>query len=119
MQCEIGWDVVTGVFEVNTTLCTYGPFVQPTVAPIEEGDEIELHVQYGELVADGSASAHIGVGFGTEIVWETQVPIPSEAGEVRETWVATADVEVGTPIHLHVHDQGATYRLVELTVIHD
>lgn len=117
VQCEIGFGVETGVFEVDTELCTYGAFVQRSLAPIYEGDTLELVLLHDALYAEEPATAHVAVAFGAEIAWETELPIPSEAGQLRPTWTAPADVDVGTPVHLHVHNHGANnYRLVALTV---
>lgn len=115
VQCEIGWDVVTGVFELDTSLCTYAAFVQPTLHPIAAGDRIEVHIQHGELPADGPGSAHLAIAFGSEIAWETEVPIPAEPGDVTATWEASATISVGTPVHLHLHDHDTTYRFISLT----
>lgn len=118
VQCELGWDVETGLFEVDTGLCRYGAFVQPTLAPIRAGDQLELVLLHDALHSEeGPATAHVAVALGSEIAWETELPIPSEAGEIRPTWTASADVQVGTPIRLHLHNHGPNnYRLAALTV---
>jgi len=117
VQCEIGFEVETGVFEVDTELCRYGAFVQTSLAPIHAGDTLELVLLYDALYAEQDATAHVGLALGEEIVWETELPIPSEAGQLRPTWTAPADVQVNTPIHFHVHNHGTNnYRLVALTV---
>lgn len=117
VQCELGWGVETGIFEVNTDLCTYGAFVQSSLARIHEGDALELVLLYDALYAEEAATAHIAVAFGSEIAYETELPIPSAAGQLRPSWTAPAYVEVGTPVHLHVHNHGTNnYRLVGLTV---
>jgi hypothetical protein len=118
VQCELGWGVETGVFEVDTELCLYGAFVQASLAPIEAGDQLELVLLHDALYANGEvATAHVAVALGSEIAWETELPIPSEADQVRVTWTATADVQIGSPVHLHLHNHGINnYRLVALTV---
>lgn len=118
VQCELGWDVETGVFEVSTELCLYGAFVQASLAPIHAGDELELVMLNDALYSDeGETTAHVAVALGSEIAWQTELPIPSAAGQIRETWTAPADVEVGTPVHFHLHNHGTNnYRLVGLTV---
>ncbi len=117
VQCEIGWGVETGVFEVDTELCLYGAFVQPTLAPIHAGDELELLVLYDALYAEEPATAHVAVALGSKRAWETELPIPSEAGQLRPTWIATDDVEIGSPVHFHIHNHGINnYRFVALTV---
>lgn len=118
VQCELGWEEETGLFEVDTGLCVYGAFVQSTLAPIHAGDELELVLLHDALYSEeGEAAAHVGLAFGSEIAWQTELPIPSEAGQARPTWTATTDLEVGTPVHFHVHNHGTNnYRLVALTV---
>lgn len=118
VQCELGWDVETGIFEVSTDLCLYGAFVQDSLAPIHAGDELELVMLYDALYSlEGEATAHVALAFGSEIVWETELPIPSEAGQIRPTWIASDDVDVNSPVHFHLHNHGTNnYRLVGLTV---
>jgi hypothetical protein len=118
VQCELGWDVETGLFEVDTALCLYGAFTQATLAPIHAGDQLELVLLHDALYfEDGEATAHVAVVLGSEIAWETQLPIPSEAGQLRSSWTATEDLQIGSPVHFHLHNHGINnYRLVALTV---
>lgn len=117
VQCEIGWDVEVGTFEVNTELCTYGTFVQTTLAQIREGDTLEFILIHDALYADEPATAHIAIAFGTEIAWETEVPIPSEPDQIRTSWTAPADVTINSPVYLHLHNHGTNnYRIIDLTV---
>lgn len=118
VQCELGWDVETGAFEVDTELCTYGSFTQGILAEIYEGDTIELVLLHDPLYAEEEAVAHVALAFGDEIAWETEIPIPSEAGQLRPTWTAPADVAVNSPVIFHVHNHGTNnYRLIDLTVV--
>lgn len=118
VQCEIGFDVETNLFEVDTELCRYGAFVQSTRAPIHEGDALEVVLLHDDLYAEeGEAVAHVAIAFGSEPAWQTELAIPAQAGQVRETWTAAADVEIGSPVHFHLHNHGTNnYRVVALTV---
>lgn len=117
VQCEIGWDVEIGAFEVSTDLCAYGTFVQSTLAEIHEGDTLELLMLHDALYAEEPASAHVAIVFGDEIAWEIEIPIPSEADQVRATWTAPADVPINSPVYLHIHNHGTNnYRFIDLTV---
>ncbi|MEM9456995.1 MAG: hypothetical protein AAGF11_22650 [Myxococcota bacterium] len=115
VQCEVGFEVVTTKFEIDTRLCTYAAFVQPLQAAIAEGDEIELlmTVEPPSMPASGT----VAIAFGSEVAFETDLPDPSR-GDVEGRWIATADVVAGTPLHLNLRDEGLnTYRLASLTVI--
>lgn len=117
VQCELGWDVETGAFEVSTDLCLYGSFSQGSLAEIYEGDTIELVILHDPLYADEPAVAHLAVAFGDEIAWETEIPIPAEAGQLRPTWTAPHDILIGTEVTWHVHNHGTNnYRFIDLTV---
>lgn len=118
VQCEVGFDVETGLFEVSTELCLYGAFVQPSLAEIHAGDELEVVLLHDALYsAEGETVAHVAVALGSTVAWQVELPIPSEAGQVRQAWVAPDDVEIGSPVHFHLHNHGTNnYRLVSLTV---
>lgn len=119
VQCELGWEVETGLFEVNTELCTYGSFVQSALDNIAEGDEVSLVLIHDALYAEEPAEAHLAIAFGDEIAWETRLPIPSEAGMLQPSWEAESDIVVGTPVTLHLHNHGTNhYRIVSLNVTH-
>ncbi len=117
VQCDLGWGVETGAFEVDTELCLYGAFTQPTLAEIHAGDTIEMLILHDSLYATEPATAHLAIAFGEDTAWELEIPIPSEPGIVRPSWAAPSDVPLGTPVVFHVHNHGANnYRLIELTV---
>jgi len=117
IQCELGFDVETGTFEVSTELCLYGAFMQKTLARIRKGDTLELVLMHDALYAEEPATAHVAIAFGEEIAWEIELPIPSEAAQLRPTWTATEDVPVNSPVHFHVHNHGTNnYRFIDLTV---
>lgn len=117
VECALGWAVETGAFEVDTELCLYGAFSQPSRAQIRRGETLELVLLHDALYAPQPATAHLALALGEAIVWETELPIPSEPGLLRPSWTATADVAQGTPVHYHVHNHGTNnYRLIDLTV---
>lgn len=117
-SCPLGWGVENGLFEIESDLCPYGAFVQPSLAPVRAGDEVELILVHDALYAEvDGAQAHIGIALGDAIGWETWVPIPAEPGYFRPIFVAAADAPVGTPVTLHIHNHGVNnYRIVSSTV---
>ena len=117
-SCPLGYGVENGLFEIQSDLCPYGAFVQPSLAPVRAGDEVELILVHDALYSETEgAQAHIGIALGDAIGWETWVPIPAEPGYFRPIFVAPADAPLGTPVTLHVHNHGVNnYRIVSATV---
>lgn len=115
--CEAGYGLEDGVFEVDTEICTFGTFVQPTLANVSAGDELELILLHDALYSeDESAEAHVAIALGGAAVWETTIPIPNVQDLVRPTFAAPADAPAGTAVHFHVHNHGYNnYRMVGLT----
>jgi hypothetical protein len=116
--CPLGYGVENGLFEIQSDLCPYGAFVQPSLAPVRAGDEVELILVHDALYSETvGAQAHLGIALGDAIGWETWVPIPAEPGYFRPIFVAPADAPLGTPVTLHIHNHGVNnYRIVSATV---
>jgi hypothetical protein len=94
-------------FEVNTGDCDYLVVQQPSLAAIEEGDEITLIFRHDGLVAPTDAMAHVAFSVGDHPLWETTTPIPAVAQAFTPTLVSDFAAPVGTPIYLHLHNHGA------------
>lgn len=120
VDCEFGWGLEDGVFEVDSGLCNWGAFVQPSLEPIAAGDQIEVIVLHDALFSEEDGStAHIAVAVGETVVWDTTVMIPAPQGLLRPAVLAPSDAPVGTPIHVHVHNHGYNnYRFVDIIVNH-
>jgi len=118
VQCEFGYGLEDGFFEIETDLCNYGAFSQPILAPIRIGDTLDFLLLHENLTStDPDAQAHVGIAIGTEIVFETTIDIPTEASFIGPQWVSTLDAPEGTPVHIHVHNHGInSYRVSSLTV---
>ncbi len=116
--CEFGYGLEDGLFELESDLCRYGGFVQPSLAPVRVGDTLELLLLHDNLVSDDpDAQAHVAIALGDDVVWETTIDIPAEASFIGPSWTSTVDAPAGTPVHVHVHNHGVnSYRLTELTV---
>jgi len=118
--CEFGYGLEDGLFEVDTELCNWGAFSQPTLVPIAAGDAVEVIVLHDTLYSeDEGATAHLAVAVGETMVWDATIAIPAPPGFLRPTITAEQDWPVGTPLHLHVHNHGYNnYRIVDITVTH-
>lgn len=117
--CDAGHRYEDMVFEVDSEICTFGTFVQPSLLPVRAGDEIELILLHDNLYsADGDAEAHVAIGLDGRMIWETAIPIPMLQSLVRPTFVAPIDAPAGTPVHFHVHNHGYNnYRMIALEIL--
>lgn len=120
VDCEHGFGLEDGLFEVDTELCNWGAFTQPTLASIQAGDTVEIIMLHDTLYSeDEGAAAHIAVAIGEAMIWETTIAIPAPTGYLRPTITIEEDFDAGTPMHLHVHNHGYNnYRVVDITVTH-
>ena len=118
VQCEFGYGLEDGFFEIETDLCHYGGFVQPSLAPIRVGDTLDFLLLHENLTsADPEAETHVGIAIGDEIVFEATIDIPAEASFLDPQWVSTVDAPAGTPVHLHLHNHGInSYRVADFSV---
>ena len=120
VECEHGYGLEDGLFEVDTELCNWGAFTQPTLASIQAGDTLEVIILHDTLYSeDEDAVAHIAVAIGDAMLWDTTIEIPAPPGYLRPMITVEEDFEPGTPLHLHVHNHGYNnYRVVDITVTH-
>jgi hypothetical protein len=117
-SCDGGFGPEYGTFEIDTGVCTYGSFVQPTLADIREGDEIRVTLVHDPLWAEEPATAHVAVSLDAVPFFDMEVPIPSQYGFLQESSHAARDVAVGAVLHLHLHNHGYnTYRVVEIAIV--
>ena len=116
--CEVGWGLEDGVFEIDSGLCNWGVFTQPSQVDVLAGDLVEVILLHDTLYSeDPEARAHLGAALAGTLVWETELMIPAATGFLRPTWTADGDYPAGTPVRLHVHNHGYNnYRIVDITV---
>lgn len=106
VECSVGFRDELGVFEIDTGLCNYGVFSQPSAAEVFAGERVEFVFTHDDLTASEPAIGHVAVAIGGHLVWETEVAIPKPYGIVTGEWVADAAVPAGTPVALHLHNHG-------------
>ena len=69
------------------------------------------------IICTRRSQAHVALQVGDELVWESQIPIPSEAEIYRPTWTNDEAVPKETPIYFHLHNHGAnSWRLLEIVL---
>jgi len=113
--CTIGFGEESGVFEIDTEVCSYGVFSQPLLAEVRVGDTVELTVTHDDLVAEEPAIGHVLVTLGDAHTFDAEVEIPHAYGLVTAQWIADVDVPAGAPAVLHLHNHGFNqWRLVAI-----
>lgn len=101
-------------FEINTAWCNYATVQQPLAHPLVAGDAVEVRVWHFELTG-GPAQAYLAVALDGEVMWEADVPIPSESELVSGTFEVARDLAAGTPLQFHLHNHGTnTWELVSI-----
>jgi hypothetical protein len=104
--------------EIDTGRCNYALAWQPLVTDLRPGDRVSVLASHGPLLALTEATGHISLAAGDVVLWEAEVPIPSEAGIYTPTVEVTAPVDAGTPLVLHCHNHGTnTWRLHDATLL--
>lgn len=92
---------------VKTSKCNYFSGQQPTLAAIEEGDQLEARVWHFALTGEEGTEAHVAILIDGETAWETTVDIPSEEGELlNPTWTAKSAAPEGATVTFHLHNHG-------------
>lgn len=99
---------------VDTNFCNQFLGEHPSIAGIEAGDRIVVRLWHFQLIGD--STAHIGIAFGDDVVWEHHIEMPTETGAlVVADATANESHPAGTPIRFHLHNHGAnTYNLIEI-----
>jgi hypothetical protein len=116
LDCALGFEDELGVFEIDTGLCNYGVFVQPSATDVAAGELIGLVLTHDDLVAPEPAQGHIAIAIGGRLVYEIYIPIPAPYGLVQAEWITDVAIPAGTPVALHLHNHGYnSWRLVSIT----
>ncbi len=101
-----GYAVEDGFFEIETDVCHYGTFVQPSKLAVDVEQTIRLNFWHSPLSNPEPAQAHVALQVGGELLWEKTIPIPNDANVVDEQLQLQTAIEEGTPIYFHLHNHG-------------
>jgi len=111
------FEPITQALEVQTELCNYVTLRQPTLEPLEPGDQIRVQGYHGDLTAPEPSEGYLGLAIAGELAWELSVPIPSAAAEFDQTFTCDRSLPAGVELQLHVHNHGAnSWDLIALEV---
>lgn len=103
--------------ELQTAFCSYVTLRQRSQAAIRKGDTLRLRIWHFKLLAGEVAQAHLAIMLGETLLWQTNIPIPSDSKLISERFTAPRDIPKGTPLFFHLHNHGAnSYHFLELSV---
>ncbi|MCH9687747.1 MAG: hypothetical protein K0V04_40330 [Deltaproteobacteria bacterium] len=92
--------------KIDTGWCNFLTIEQPSLVDLRADEVIDLKIHHFRLVADAPAEAWLGLALDGEVIWEHQVPIPSEAGLEKTLIELDRDYPVGTAIQFHLDNHG-------------
>lgn len=112
-----GWYVEDGLLEANTAECDYLALVEGAAAPAYAGETLEFELSHFDLTAPEAAEAHIAILVEADIIWESTIPIPSDAQALEISVELERDIQEGDLIGIHLHNHGQnTWNLSPFTV---
>jgi hypothetical protein len=123
LPCErdtFGEELLGGelVFFVRTERCASLTVRQASRSALRAGETLQVRVYHFPLTAPVDGSARLIVQIGETVVWERELPIPSPAAEITETWEVDQDYPAGAPVLFHVNNHGNNeYTLIGLDVL--
>jgi len=107
VNCPLGaWLLEPQGIEVNTQLCNYAAFVQPSLVEVVPGARIVGSLYHFDLIAAEPAMAHVALYVGEALIWEQEVAIPGPANAFTIDVPADFAAPMGTPVNFHLHNHG-------------
>lgn len=116
VACTIaGWFEEDDHLEVDTNQCNYVALVQPSLADMVEGENVELILYHFDLIAPEQATAHIAIMVDGQLLWEQDIAIPGDAGYFDLDFPAPFSAPRGSEVVFHLHNHGQnTWTLQDL-----
>ncbi|MCP5039918.1 MAG: hypothetical protein GY944_02740 [bacterium] len=118
--CPFGWtpELFDGnnSLSVNTDTCQYLTVRQASRLEVLTGERVKVRLYHFDLESlDPAAQAHLGVALDGQVIWETDIAIPTTGAYVEGTFTAPRDFPVGTPVDFHLHNHGPnSYSLLRI-----
>jgi hypothetical protein len=104
--CTGGFQLESGVFEVETDLCAWGTFQQPLLTDVAAQTPLRIIAWHLPLWAPEPAEGVLILEVGGHRIWDLVIPIPHEAMLYNEEVLAPAELLHDDPVYLHVHNHG-------------
>jgi hypothetical protein len=105
------------VYAIRTERCPALTVRQNSRRAVLAGDTISVRAYHFPLTAAENASALVVLQLGVQEIFRRELPIPSDASELSDSWVADRDYPAGTPLMFHVENHGENeYALIAVDV---
>ncbi len=101
-----GFGVEDGFFEVETDVCHYATFTQPSLRSVSKETMLRLNFWHSPLSNPEPAQAHIVFQVNGQVLWEKTIAIPNDAAVYDETISLNEDITEGDAIYFHLHNHG-------------
>lgn len=113
-----GFGIEDGFFEVETDVCHYATFVQPSLLSVTTDVQLRLNFWHSPLSNPEPAQAHIAFQTKGQLLWEKEIAIPHGAIVYDETFSLNEAITKGDAIYFHLHNHGNNaWRLGTLEII--
>jgi len=119
VSCPLGgWLYEPQGLEINTSLCNYAMFVQPSRVAIVPGTRLRASLYHFDLNAEAPATAHVALMLGEQVLWEREIAIPGKANAYPIELALDFAAAAGTPVYFHLHNHGQnTWTLGEVEAL--
>jgi hypothetical protein len=105
-------------FEVKTENCGYLTVEQSLLHAVQKGDSLNFRLWHFSIsLGDEDYYLAIALGDPINIIWEAQVPVPSDSHLFYGTIPAPDDFVEGARVYFHISNHGANdWGLIELSL---
>jgi len=108
-------------FEVYTEICAYITVEQPLLVDIPIGATVVVRIWHFSI-SEGDTAFHLVVGVGEtpDIIWESEVPVPSGSGLLYDELVMETAYQAGAPVYFHLSNHGSnSWGFIEFSIKSD
>lgn len=102
----VGWLVEENELEIRTANCNYLSLTQQSLLTMAAGTELELTLSHSALDFNAPSTVHWAVSIAGTVLWEAEIPIPSDSQIIREKLQLPVDVAAGDDIIVHLRNHG-------------
>jgi hypothetical protein len=97
--------------------CNYLTVTQPSLTPIQAGDQVFIRIWHFALTAPDPGVAYLAIQIGDRMLWSAELPIPSNSEVLRPLVTTSFAAPGGTPVYFHLQNHGVnSYNVIDVRV---